>query len=127
MAAYTSLLLVIALCAATAHSLKCYTCIARPTNDQCLTATNCSIDTMYCQTVVTATVEGKVTTAVDKRCLSSCTPESAKNDVLSVTISCCKTDLCNYSDSGGTSIRSSCAAIILALGSVLIILKSSVL
>ncbi|XP_066445369.1 secreted Ly-6/uPAR-related protein 1-like [Eleutherodactylus coqui] len=132
MAAYTSLLLVIALCAATAHSLKCYTCTEQPTNDQCLTETDCKSDETYCQTMVaTAPARGK--SAIIKMCTSSCTPYSGSNNLGSGLVSCCTTDLCNYSGggsggaSGGASIRSSCAAIILALGSVLIIVKSSVL
>ncbi|KAG9465620.1 hypothetical protein GDO78_017984 [Eleutherodactylus coqui] len=124
MAAYTSLLLVIALCAATAHSLKCYTCTQQPTNANCLTETDCKSDETYCQTmVVTAPARGK--TAIIKMCTSSCAPYSGSNNLGSGSVSCCTTDLCNYS--GGASIRSSCAAIILALGSVLIIVKSSVL
>ncbi|XP_066434807.1 lymphocyte antigen 6E-like [Eleutherodactylus coqui] len=143
MAAYTSLLLVIALCAATAHSLKCYTCIGELTNANCLRETECSRGESYCQTAVaTATAHGQSATGISKVCTSSCTPYSDSNSIASVSVSCCTTDLCNYSGSGGgsgsasggsggasggASIRSSCAAIILDLGSVLIILKSSVL
>ncbi|XP_066434805.1 lymphocyte antigen 6E-like [Eleutherodactylus coqui] len=126
MAAYTSLLLVIALCAAAADSLQCYTCNQQNTNDNCMTATNCSSAETHCETsVASASIAGISALSITKTCASSCTPFSSGTSYTSSSISCCSTDLCNQS--GGASIRSSCAAIILALGSVLIILKSSVL
>ncbi|XP_040289282.1 lymphocyte antigen 6E-like [Bufo bufo] len=126
MAAYTSLLLVIALCAATAHSLQCYTCVSATTNANCQTAANCTNGQTYCETSVTSvSVAGISATSITKTCAVSCTPTSGGFIVGSASVSCCSTDLCNTS--GGASIKSSYAAIILALGSILTILKSSVL
>ncbi|CAN2390814.1 Snake toxin and toxin-like protein [Pristimantis euphronides] len=125
MAAYTFLLLVIALCAPAAHSLTCYTCTSQSQNAQCLTETNCTSGSdKYCETTFLTSVPSSVGFVfINKTCTSSCT--SANFNLLSVSYStsCCSTDLCNVS--GGASVRSSCAAILLALGSVLIILKSA--
>ncbi|XP_066434996.1 ly6/PLAUR domain-containing protein 2-like [Eleutherodactylus coqui] len=112
MAGYTSLLLVIALCAATGDlkfTIRARLCNAlqyfsSPSNSHMLTL-------HFFRTLIA------------KMCASSCSLSSDTNGIASV--SCCSTDLCNHS--GSASIRSSCAAISLALGSVLIILKSSVL
>ncbi|KAG9464668.1 hypothetical protein GDO78_019572, partial [Eleutherodactylus coqui] len=95
------------------RTLKCFTCTGQLTNANCLTATACTNGE-------TAVATATLNTAINKMCASSCTPSSSSNGIAS--ISCCTTDLCNYR--GGASIRSSCAAIILALGSIL---KSSVL
>ncbi|KAG8539282.1 hypothetical protein GDO81_021126 [Engystomops pustulosus] len=126
MASYTSLLLVIALCAATAHSLQCYTCTAASSNSNCQTATTCSSGQTYCMTSVgSASVAGISVTSITKTCALSCTPSSAGYLVASASVSCCTTDLCNTS--GSTSIKPGSAAIILALGAILAILKSSAL
>ncbi|KAG9462159.1 hypothetical protein GDO78_014801 [Eleutherodactylus coqui] len=126
MAAYTSLLLVIALCAAAVQSLRCYSCLAATKNANCLTAMRCADGETYCQTTVTSSGIGLLSyVTISKRCAVSCTPINSSIAIASTSVSCCRTDLCNYN--GSASIRSSCAAISLALGSVLIILKSSVL
>ncbi|XP_040288798.1 ly6/PLAUR domain-containing protein 2-like [Bufo bufo] len=124
MAAYTSLLLVIALCAATVYSLRCYTCELESSNSNCLTETNCTSSATSCLTSVGSGSAGGVSaTAIIKRCAVSCTPLTTTISGVTATVTCCSTDLCNYS----TSIKSSYAAIILALGSILTVLKSSVL
>ncbi|XP_044150706.1 lymphocyte antigen 6E-like [Bufo gargarizans] len=126
MAAYTSLLLVIALCAATVYSLRCYTCESQSSNSNCLTETNCTSSATSCLTTVASGSAGGVSaTSIIKRCADSCTPLTTTIAGVTATATCCSTDLCNYS--GSTSIKSSYAAIILALGSILTILKSSVL
>ncbi|XP_040288602.1 lymphocyte antigen 6E-like [Bufo bufo] len=126
MAAYTSLLLVIALCAATVYSLQCYTCELESSNSNCLTETNCTSNATSCLTSVASGSAGGVSaTAIIKRCAVSCTPLTTTISGVTATVTCCSTDLCNFS--GSTSIKSSYAAIILALGSTLTILKSSVL
>ncbi|XP_044151285.1 lymphocyte antigen 6E-like [Bufo gargarizans] len=126
MAAYTSLLLVIALCAATVYSLRCYTCELESSNFNCLTETTCPSNATSCLTTVASASAGGVSaTSIIKRCADSCTPLTATIAGVTATATCCSTDLCNYS--GSTSIKSSYAAIILALGSILTILKSSVL
>ncbi|KAM3910018.1 lymphocyte antigen 6E-like [Leptodactylus fuscus] len=127
MAAYTSLLLVIALCAATAHALRCYTCTGASSNSNCMTATNCTLGETSCMTSVgSVSFAGISATSITKTCAASCTPTASTSFVVgSASVSCCSTDLCNTS--GGASIKSSYAAILLALGSVLMILKSSVL
>ncbi|XP_056374651.1 ly6/PLAUR domain-containing protein 2-like [Hyla sarda] len=104
------------------YSLKCYTCDAQFTNANCLTATNCSSNATSC---LTSVASGGGYTAIVKTCEASCTPLTTTIAGISATVTCCSTDLCNYS--AGASITSSYAAIILALGSVLTILKSSVL
>ncbi|XP_069815881.1 lymphocyte antigen 6E-like [Dendropsophus ebraccatus] len=122
MAAYTSLFLVIALCATTAFSLRCYTCDTQTSNSNCQTATTCGSTAAYCMTTVTS--DSKIT-YVAKTCQDVCQTLSASMNGVTATTTCCSSDLCNTS--GGISIKSSYTAIILALGSVLIILKSSVL
>ncbi|XP_069815704.1 ly6/PLAUR domain-containing protein 2-like [Dendropsophus ebraccatus] len=122
MAAYTSLLLVIALCAAKAYSLRCYTCELQSSNANCMTVTTCSNTATSCQTTV-ATAGG--ISSIIKRCVDSCTPLSTSISGVSATNTCCNTDLCNTS--GGATITSSYTAIILALGAVLTVLKSSML
>ncbi|XP_077124533.1 uncharacterized protein LOC143781689 isoform X2 [Ranitomeya variabilis] len=108
MAAHTSLLLVITLCAAKADSLICRSCKSQFDNAQCQAAEICS-------------KAGNYTTTYTKACASFCSPITG----FSTSVSCCSTDLCNVS--GGASIKASSAAIILALGSLLTILRSSVL
>ncbi|XP_044129530.1 ly6/PLAUR domain-containing protein 2-like [Bufo gargarizans] len=123
MAAYTSLLLVIALCAATALSLQCYTCVSESSNDDCLAEGYCTIGDTYCQTsVASVTIAGISFSNINKDCASLCSPSSTNILGISSSVSCCSTDLCNVS--GGAIVKSSYAAILLALGSIL---KSSVL
>ncbi|XP_073421508.1 lymphocyte antigen 6E-like isoform X1 [Dendrobates tinctorius] len=124
MAAHTSLLLVIALCAATAYSLKCYVCTAASSSSNCQTAANCTNGETYCRTVEASAGVGAISvTSITKSCALSCTPSSSGISGVSASTSCCTTDLCN----GGASVKASSAATILALGSLLTILKSSVL
>ncbi|XP_072010713.1 lymphocyte antigen 6E-like [Engystomops pustulosus] len=128
MASYTSLLLVIALCAATAHSLRCYTCTAASSNSNCQTVTNCSSSQNYCETIVGYASSGIYSAQViTKYCSSYCSPSSGQYGIASTSTSCCTTDLCNYSASSSTSTKPGCATIILALGAILTILKSSAL
>ncbi|XP_069815879.1 lymphocyte antigen 6E-like [Dendropsophus ebraccatus] len=122
MAAYTSLLLGIALCAATAYSLKCYTCDGASSNAACMTATNCSSNATFCQTQ-TGSISGLW--GITKACVTSCTPVDFSFAGITSTTTCCSSDLCNTS--GGATITSSYTAIILALGSILTVLQSSVL
>ncbi|XP_040289624.1 ly6/PLAUR domain-containing protein 2-like [Bufo bufo] len=156
MAAYKSLLLVIALCAATVYSLRCYTCELQSSNSKCLTETNCTSNATSCLTsVASGSVGGVSATNITKQCAVSCNPSTNTTTGGTTTVTCCSTDLCNYStsinststnstspspntstksstststkSSNSTSTKSSYAAIILALGSILTILKSSVL
>ncbi|XP_073532946.1 lymphocyte antigen 6E-like [Phyllobates terribilis] len=126
MAAHTSLLVVIALCVAAVYSLNCYTCSLQTSNNNCKTSTTCGSGAAYCQTIVGSASSGGIsTTVISKTCETTCTAGSYSVSGATATTSCCSTDLCNVS--GGTSIKSSYVAIILALGSLLTILKSSVL
>ncbi|KAM4028434.1 lymphocyte antigen 6E-like isoform 1-T2 [Anomaloglossus baeobatrachus] len=123
MAVHTSLLLVIALCAATAHSLRCYTCMSQISNAQCLTPEICPDGESHCKTTMeTFKIAGTYTSTYTKACASFC----SKIRGFSTSVSCCSTDLCNVSGTGA-SITASCVPIILALGALLTILKSSVL
>ncbi|XP_077124532.1 lymphocyte antigen 6E-like isoform X1 [Ranitomeya variabilis] len=122
MAAHTSLLLVITLCAAKADSLICRSCKSQFDNAQCQAAEICSKGESFCKTTVEIfKIAGNYTTTYTKACASFCSPITG----FSTSVSCCSTDLCNVS--GGASIKASSAAIILALGSLLTILRSSVL
>ncbi|XP_077124513.1 lymphocyte antigen 6E-like [Ranitomeya variabilis] len=126
MAAYTSLILVIALCVATVYSLNCYTCSLQTSNANCQTSTTCSSGTAYCQTIVGSASSGGISASViSKTCETSCTAGTYSVSGATATTSCCNTDLCNVS--GGASIKASSATIILVLGSLLTILRSSVL
>ncbi|XP_069815877.1 lymphocyte antigen 6E-like [Dendropsophus ebraccatus] len=125
MAAYTSLLLVIALCATTGYSLQCYTCELEYSNDKCLTATQCDSNATSCLTTVGTSGGGSSISVIIKSCEVYCTPLKIEIAGATATTYCCRTDLCNKS--GGVSVTSSYTAIILALGAVLTVLKSSVL
>ncbi|XP_069815878.1 prostate stem cell antigen-like [Dendropsophus ebraccatus] len=160
MAAYTSLLLVIALCATAAYSLQCYTCESETSNANCLNATTCSNTTTACLTMVAS---GGNIAFISKGCVDLCAAFNTDSNGVNLTVTCCSSDLCNRGDSstststtttigrttsiitstttGRTTSRTtailsisdsaitgtSYTAIILALGSVLTILKSSVL
>ncbi|KAG9466314.1 hypothetical protein GDO78_016819 [Eleutherodactylus coqui] len=96
MAAYTSLLLVIALCAAAAHSLQCYTCQTVLSNAKCLKTTKCTKDETYCRTSVhSATIGTFVISLISKECAQSCTPANSSFAFISNHVTCCTTDLCN--------------------------------
>ncbi|CAN2390245.1 ly6 plaur, partial [Pristimantis euphronides] len=104
-------------------SLRCYTCGSQLANDNCLTVTRCPNDTGYCETVMASvSVGGAWGIGITKRCAPYCIPTKS-SDRSTSSVSCCSTDLCNVS--GGASVRSSCAAILLELGSILIILRSA--
>ncbi|XP_072269359.1 lymphocyte antigen 6E-like [Pyxicephalus adspersus] len=126
MAAYTSILLLAALCIGTAYSLQCYTCLGESSNNNCKTPTNCSSGYNYCQTdVSTASAVGITVTSITKQCALSCTATNTNIYVGSVSTSCCSTDLCNTS--GANSIKSSFSAIFLLLGTIVMLISGSLL
>ncbi|XP_072007128.1 lymphocyte antigen 6E-like [Engystomops pustulosus] len=126
MASYTSLLLGVILCATTAHALHCYTCNLQSDNNNCLTATNCSHNETSCATnMISGAIAGISYMSITKTCIASCTSGSDSFAGFITSTSCCSTDLCNANSS--TSTKPGCAAIILALGAILTILKSSAL
>ncbi|XP_075067565.1 lymphocyte antigen 6E-like [Mixophyes fleayi] len=123
-ASITSVLLLIALCVGTAVSLQCYTCAGQSSNANCQTASTCTGGETYCETTVgSAGISGYSVTSISKSCSLSCTPVNSGISVVSASVSCCTTDLCNTS--GGTNIKYSFTAIILALGFIL--LKNSLM
>ncbi|XP_075128038.1 lymphocyte antigen 6E-like [Leptodactylus fuscus] len=110
-----------------AYSLTCYTCMTQSSNSDCLiTQTPCGSGEGYCRTSVALVSWAGISSAsITKTCAAACQESSSSFIGASASVSCCSTDLCNIS--GGASIKSSYAAILLALGSILIILKSSVM
>ncbi|KAM9308480.1 ly6/PLAUR domain-containing protein 2-like [Gastrophryne carolinensis] len=122
MVAYTSFLLLAALCLGTASSLQCYTCIMPSSSSQCTTTATCASGQNYCQTV-SASVAGVSVTGSLKSCESSCTPGSTNTMGVSGTVSCCQTDLCN----GANNIRSGSAVLFLALAAIVTLLSGSLL
>ncbi|XP_077127493.1 lymphocyte antigen 6E-like [Ranitomeya variabilis] len=124
MAAYTSLLLVAALCAGTVYSLSCYTCNGQSSNTNCMTATNCSSASTYCMTSVVAGGIGSLSGAsITKTCASVCTDTGFNAVVVSTSVSCCSTDLCNVS--GVSSVRSTYTVLVAALGVLGLLLRRS--
>ncbi|XP_072010714.1 lymphocyte antigen 6E-like [Engystomops pustulosus] len=122
MASYTSLLLGVILCATTAHSLKCFTCLLG--SDNCLTVTTCNSNETSCMTTSESGTFGVISSSSTfKSCTTFCATTTYSTSGITVTTSCCSTDLCNSS----TSTKPGCAAIILALGAILTILRSSAL
>ncbi|XP_041422617.1 ly6/PLAUR domain-containing protein 2 [Xenopus laevis] len=113
-------LLVAALCIGTAVPLKCYTCLGVTNNADCMNPTTCSSTDTSCMTVVGST---SGSTAVVKSCAPSCSPGSSSLAGVSATISCCNTDLCN----GSTAVKYSFPAMVLSLGFLLVLLRSSIL
>ncbi|XP_056378889.1 lymphocyte antigen 6E-like [Hyla sarda] len=105
MAAYTSLLLITALCVGTVHSLTCYTCTSQSSNTNCMTATNCSASETSCMTSVVSRRIGSLTnTTITKSCSSDCVAMGFNLSIFSVRVTCCRTNLCNTS--GSSSIKS---------------------
>ncbi|XP_072269360.1 ly6/PLAUR domain-containing protein 2-like [Pyxicephalus adspersus] len=126
MAAYTSILLLAALCMGTAYSLECYTCANIASSSNCNTKTNCTSGWNYCRTDVTSASVGISVTTITKTCALSCTASTASvPGVGSVSTSCCSTDLCN--SSGANSIKSSYSAIFLLLGTIVMLISGSLL
>nr|XP_033789669.1 prostate stem cell antigen-like [Geotrypetes seraphini] len=88
-------LLAAALCLHPADSLKCYTCESaiELKNSKCLIETNCTSEAMYCMTTHAIAHEE---TAINKRCAAECTSRTVVAEELTVSDSCCQTDLCNF-------------------------------
>ncbi|XP_031760470.1 ly6/PLAUR domain-containing protein 2-like [Xenopus tropicalis] len=101
---------------------QCYTCTAATSNADCLRPKNCTSADAYCLTDV-STASGKTT--IDKTCFPSCTPGSTTILGLTITTSCCNTDLCNVS--GAPGVKYSYPALGLPLGFLLVLLRGSVL
>ncbi|XP_040208067.1 lymphocyte antigen 6E-like [Rana temporaria] len=127
MAPYASFLLLAALCIGTAHSLQCYTCVAATSNSNCKTATTCSATQGYCETIVgSATFLGVTATSITKSCAATCTATGGSAlGMASAYTSCCTSDLCNVS--GANSIKSGSAAIFLVMGTILMLISSSLI
>ncbi|KAM4027184.1 lymphocyte antigen 6D-like [Anomaloglossus baeobatrachus] len=117
MAVHTSLLLVIALCAATGLSLRCFSC--ESVSSQCRTVKICSSEQPYCETKVEAEKNAGVGVTYTTQCTDVCAPRRGDGFV----VLCCTTDLCNTS----AAVTSSSAAGTLALGLLLTILNSWIL
>nr|DBA23899.1 TPA: hypothetical protein GDO54_011614 [Pyxicephalus adspersus] len=107
MAAYTSVLVLLALCMASAYSLKCYTCVGETSEDNCMTTATCSANQTTCMNAVVNfgsqsnffegfyIFAGNIS-AITKECASSCTPNTFNFGVTG-KVFCCNTDLCNVS------------------------------
>ncbi|KAM4704902.1 lymphocyte antigen 6E-like [Rhinophrynus dorsalis] len=123
MAALKVLLVLTAICIGTAVSLQCYTCTVQSSNSNCMTATNCTANETSCMTIfVSASVWSVSTTTITKACASNCTASSFGMSVVSTSVACCSTDLCNTS--GAYGIKSSYAALALALGFLSVLLRN---
>ncbi|OCT77264.1 ly6/PLAUR domain-containing protein 2 [Xenopus laevis] len=114
MAALKIALLVTALCAGTASSLKCYSCTSQSNNANCKTESSCNIYELFCRTNVVSSSTGL---SITKSCATACVPSSTD----STTVSCCASDLCNVSGTPG--VKYSSALLALSLG--LVLLKNS--
>ncbi|XP_073488749.1 lymphocyte antigen 6E-like isoform X2 [Aquarana catesbeiana] len=127
MVAQASILLLAALCIGAAYSLQCYTCVSATSNSDCMTATNCTSELNYCQTVIASVSAFGVTgTTITKSCAPTCTSTNGSAlGVASGYTSCCATDLCNTS--GANSIKSSYSVIVLVVGTLVMVIGSSLL
>ncbi|XP_075067304.1 lymphocyte antigen 6E-like [Mixophyes fleayi] len=123
MASYTSIILVIALCIAAAYSLSCYTCTSQGSNSACMTATNCTATDTTCMTsVVSAGIGSLSASTITKTCTSVCSATALNVLVMSTSVSCCTTDLCNTS--GANSVKSTYTVLAVALGFILTLLRN---
>ncbi|XP_004919284.1 ly6/PLAUR domain-containing protein 2-like [Xenopus tropicalis] len=116
MATLSIALIVTALCAGSALSLKCYTCTSQSTNANCKTEGSCNIYEVFCRTNVVSSTTG---ISITKSCATSCAPSSVETN----TVACCSTDLCNLS--GATGVSYSSALLALSLGFALVLVKNS--
>ncbi|XP_044129528.1 lymphocyte antigen 6E-like [Bufo gargarizans] len=124
MAAYTSLLLVAALCTGAVYSLTCYTCASESSNSKCMTATNCSATDTSCMTSVVSGGIGSLSAAtITKTCTAVCAETGFNAVVVSTKVSCCNTDLCNTS--GTSSIKATYTVLAAALAAIGVLLRSS--
>ncbi|XP_030075634.1 lymphocyte antigen 6E [Microcaecilia unicolor] len=101
-----------ALCLHTADCLKCYTCIGAQKNSDCLQETTCSPESTHCMTNVAS---GAGQTVITKQCVPGCKPNQFEHIGLKASVSCCQTDLCNYS---GASLRISYLTLFISVGFV---------
>ncbi|XP_072010710.1 lymphocyte antigen 6E-like [Engystomops pustulosus] len=123
MAALTCLLITAALCMGSVYSLKCYTCTSQSSNTNCMTPTTCSASDTTCMTSVVAGGLGSLSGAsITKSCTAVCTETGFNAVVVSTSVSCCSTDLCNTS--GASSIGSTTSVLAAALGAVTVLLRS---
>ncbi|XP_075704844.1 lymphocyte antigen 6E-like [Rhinoderma darwinii] len=124
MAAYTILLLVAALCTGTVYTLSCYTCTSQNSNTNCMTAANCSATATSCMTSVVSGAIGSLSySSITKTCSANCTASGSNIVIVSTSVSCCSTDLCNTS--GAASVKSTYTVLAVALGVIGFLLKSS--
>ncbi|CAM4581953.1 unnamed protein product, partial [Lepidochelys kempii] len=92
------------------HSLKCYTCIAQSSNDQCMIPTDCTDGDKYCATIIgTDKSSSSGAVRITKLCLPMCTAASQHAGLGDVSTSCCQRDYCNRS--GAASLRISYATL----------------
>ncbi|XP_063309042.1 ly6/PLAUR domain-containing protein 2-like [Pelobates fuscus] len=135
------------LCIGTAMSLQCYTCTGQTSNANCITTTtNCTTGQTYCMTTSASAGVGKILNtylyrkactpfqilpfcgisfaSITKTCAAGCTAVSAgSSSLVSGSVSCCNTDLCNTS--GATSIKSGVTILAVTAGLILALLKNS--
>ncbi|XP_040289297.1 lymphocyte antigen 6E-like [Bufo bufo] len=124
MVAYTSLLLVAALCTGAVYSLTCYTCASESSNSNCMTVTNCSAAETNCMTsVVAGGIGGFSVATITKTCTAVCAETGINAVVVSTKVSCCTTDLCNTS--GTSSIKATYTVLAAALAAIGVLLRSS--
>ncbi|XP_053323903.1 lymphocyte antigen 6E-like [Spea bombifrons] len=121
MDAIKAILLLAALCIGTAVTLQCYTCTGQSSNSNCMTATNCSASSTHCKTSVISGGIGSLSAAtITKSCESVCVETNLNVVLVSTSVSCCSTDLCNTSGAG--SVRSGSS--LLALGFLFALTRS---
>ncbi|XP_073488743.1 lymphocyte antigen 6E-like [Aquarana catesbeiana] len=115
MASTKGLLVFIALCVGSALSLQCYTCTSQSSNTNCKTPTNCSATDTNCMTSIVAGGLGSISGAsITKTCTAVCAATGFNAVVVSTSVSCCATDLCNTS--GASSIKFTYTILAVALG-----------
>ncbi|XP_072269357.1 ly6/PLAUR domain-containing protein 2-like [Pyxicephalus adspersus] len=83
---------------ASAYSLKCYSCNAIPSEDNCMTTAICPNNQTFCRVVV---IEVHGFSYVTKDCVYTCNNNVYNNDEVSGVAYCCHTDLCNIGGASG--------------------------
>ncbi|KAM5158031.1 lymphocyte antigen 6E-like [Mantella aurantiaca] len=124
MASCTTFVVLVTLCVGSAFSLQCYTCSSQSSNTNCMTPTDCSASDTTCMTSVVAGGLGSLSGAsITKSCTSVCTATGFNAVIVSTSVSCCTTNLCNVS--GASSIKSTYTILAVALGFLGAVLRQS--
>ncbi|XP_039088896.1 prostate stem cell antigen [Hyaena hyaena] len=111
-------LLAISLALQPSSALQCYSCHAQVSNEDCLNVTKCARSDTYCWTERIRAVG--FLTILSKGCSKKCMEDSENYFLAKKNITCCSTDLCNFS--GAHALQPALVTVVLlpALGGLLL-------